>query len=103
MPFPEEGQRLAIVQHLLASHNRSLVQTELPLILPFGSGAAYALDREGRVAGFKFAFPPEPQRLIELILGFPYLQRLIFQAGLSEGEVPIEIPTAIGTLQYLKF
>src|ERR1700675_2260115 len=108
MPFSDDEQRLTAVRDLLRTNPEpnarlqdELLQMDLLLILPAGWGAGYALDSEGRVAGFKFGGPPHPQQLIELLVGFPYLQRLVFHIG--KQDVPVEIPEGIGALAHLKF
>jgi hypothetical protein len=55
----------------------------------------------GRVAGFKFGTPPNPQELLEMLIEFPHLQKLVFHAGTEN--VSIEIPSAIGALESLRF
>ncbi len=95
MLLSDDESRLESVRELLKSATdlpesqrgrTELHQTDLQLIVPAGWGAAYALDPEGFVVGFKFGSPSFPQQLIELILGFPKLQRLVFhtrQDGLT--------------------
>jgi small GTP-binding protein len=82
-----------------------LQRTHLDFIVPSGWGAAYALDENGHVAGFKFGTAPIPQELIELLLQFPYLQRLVLFANQrpASDQVPWDIPASIGGLTRLRY
>ena len=116
--FEDEQQKLALVRELLARpHDVSqtvrpavregwrppneLRRADLELILPGGWGAAYALDDHGHVAGFKFGTPPFAQELFDLVVQFPYLQRLVFHV--RDEAKPVDIPKAIGDLSHLRF
>ena len=99
---PDEREKLGAINDLLVnSGQRGLELTDLSLIVASGSGAAFSRAPQGRVTGFKFGDLPSAQRVIELVVTFPYLQRLVFYPTTKER--PVDIPPAIGTLKHLKF
>lgn len=88
-------------QDLREDEQIHLQETALEFIVPAGYGAAYAFDSNGHVAGFKFGRPPFPQRLLELLVSFPYLERLVFYCQ-GSAEL-IELPPSLGGLDSLRF
>ena len=111
-----DRERLVRLEELFRSRDQKLTRTELPLILPIGMPAAYALDSEGYVVGLKFGSPPEAQKVLEIAVGFPRLRRFVLgvrpraekgvpdeQPGRLERSRSVDIPTDLANLSDLRF
>lgn len=59
MPISADAQGLAQLKDFLAARDVELRETALPLIVPHGMPAAFAIDAEGWVVGFKFSRAPQ--------------------------------------------
>jgi hypothetical protein len=74
-----------------------IIRTELALIIPEGA-SGYATDDDGRVVGIKIGRFGGSREVIETVMQFKRLRRLVLYPG-----DPVEIPAMIGELRDLRF
>jgi len=84
----------------LTSQGRRLARTELPLIVPVGDPAAFALDSQGQVVGLKFGTPHDPNAILGIIVHFEHLQRLVLSI---RQESNVDLPDELADLSGLRF